>query len=81
MIPPLIMKDLSIPLRLILTAVLIWRLRNGHIKHPKIEKDLAKRWAGYWGEIALTHYVKELPQKMLSSNPSTLFLFNQAIHS
>ncbi|MEH7332827.1 nuclease-related domain-containing protein [Neobacillus drentensis] len=39
------------------------RLRIRHIKHPEIEKDLAKRWAGYWGEIALAHYVKELPQE------------------
>lgn len=47
---------------LILLEILKGRIRPGHSKIPDIERDLAKRWAGYWGEIALANYVKELPQ-------------------
>ncbi|MGG3467870.1 nuclease-related domain-containing protein [Neobacillus pocheonensis] len=57
------MKDLTVPLRLILTEVLKRRLRIDHFKHLEIQKDLAKRWAGYWGEVALANYIKELPQE------------------
>lgn len=60
---PLLMKDLPIPQRLILTEILKKHLKRGHPKHSEIEKDLAKRWAGYWGERALANYVKELPQE------------------
>ncbi|MFL6555663.1 MAG: nuclease-related domain-containing protein, partial [Bacillus sp. (in: firmicutes)] len=58
----LIMKELAPPQRLVLTEILKIRLTIGHSKYREIEKDLAKRWAGYWGEIALANYVKELPQ-------------------
>jgi hypothetical protein len=57
----LIMKKLTPPQRLFLTQILKIRLILGHSKYQEIEKDLAKRWAGYWGEIALANYVKELP--------------------
>ena len=56
------MKKLTPPQRLFLTEILKQRLILGHSKYHEIEKDLAKRWAGYWGEIALANYVKELPQ-------------------
>jgi len=56
------MKGLTPPQRLFLTEILKLRLIIGHRKYQEIEKDLAKRWAGYWGEIALANYVKELPQ-------------------
>jgi len=56
------MKDLTPPQRLFLTEILKLRLVIGHRKYQEIEKDLAKRWAGYWGEVALANYVKELPQ-------------------
>lgn len=55
------MKGLTPPQRLFLTEILKIRLIIGHSKYQEIEKDLAKRWAGYWGEIALANYVKELP--------------------
>lgn len=58
---PLIMKELTIPLRLVLTEILLRRLQIGYSKLPYVKKDLAKRWAGYWGEIALNNYLKELP--------------------
>ncbi|QIZ10612.1 NERD domain-containing protein [Priestia megaterium] len=57
----MIMKKLTPPHRLFLTQILKIRLILGHSKYQEIEKDLAKRWAGYWGEIALANYVKELP--------------------
>ncbi|MFJ7728274.1 nuclease-related domain-containing protein [Neobacillus sp. NPDC097160] len=59
----LLMKDLPIPQRLILTEILKKYLKRGHPIHSEIDKDLAKRWAGYWGERALANYVKELPQE------------------
>ncbi|MFJ5713622.1 nuclease-related domain-containing protein [Neobacillus sp. NPDC093127] len=57
------MKELTPPQRLFLTEILKRRLISGHRKYQEIERDLAKRWAGYWGEIALANYVKELPQE------------------
>jgi hypothetical protein len=57
------MKELTPPQRLFLTEILKRRLKTGHSRYQEIEKDLAKRWAGYWGEIALANYVKELPQE------------------
>jgi hypothetical protein len=59
----LVLKELPLPLRLILTNIVKKRLIKGHSKHSIIEKDLAKRWAGYWGEFALSNYLKELPQE------------------
>jgi hypothetical protein len=58
-----IMKELTVPQRLFLTQILKIRLVMGHSKYQEIERDLAKRWAGYWGEIALANFVKELPQE------------------
>ncbi|NRD76679.1 NERD domain-containing protein [Bacillus sp. BRMEA1] len=55
------MKELTLPQRLFLLEIIRKRLVNGCIKYQDIEKDLAKRWAGYWGEFALANYVKELP--------------------
>jgi hypothetical protein len=57
------MKELTPPQRLILTEIVKKRLVLGSIKYQDIEKDLAKRWAGYWGELALAN-VKELPMKV-----------------
>ncbi|WP_152681112.1 nuclease-related domain-containing protein [Neobacillus vireti] len=57
------MKELTPPQRLLLTEILKNRLIAGHRRYQEIERDLAKRWAGYWGEIALANYVKELPQE------------------
>jgi hypothetical protein len=59
----MIMKELTPPQRLFLTQILKTRLIIGHSKYKDIEKDLAKRWAGYRGEIALANYVKELPKE------------------
>ncbi|MEH7545154.1 nuclease-related domain-containing protein [Neobacillus vireti] len=56
-------KELTLPQRLILTEILKKHLNRSHPKYPILEKDLAKRWAGYWGEHALANYVKELPQE------------------
>ena len=56
-------KELNLPQRLILTEILKKYLNRSHSKYPTLEKDLAKRWAGYWGELALANYVKELPQE------------------
>jgi hypothetical protein len=55
------MKELTMPLGLVLTEILLRRLLVGFFKRPDIEKDLAKRRAGYWGEVTLNKYLKELP--------------------
>ena len=57
------LKELTLPQRLIMTEILKKYLKHSHPKYPVLEKDLAKRWAGYWGELALANYVKELPQE------------------
>ncbi|WHZ02370.1 nuclease-related domain-containing protein [Neobacillus sp. YX16] len=44
-----------------LTEILQRRLLIGNIKRSEVDKDLSKRWAGYWGEITLDKYLKELP--------------------
>jgi hypothetical protein len=51
------------PQRYIKTIALERRLILGHQKHKEVEKDLAKRRAGYWGEYFLYNYLKELPQQ------------------
>lgn len=56
----LVIKELPVPLRLVLTEILLRRLLLGHSIRPKVEKDLAKRRAGHWGEITLANYLKEL---------------------
>ncbi|CRK81385.1 nuclease-related domain-containing protein [Neobacillus massiliamazoniensis] len=58
----MILKDLTPPDRLILTERLERRLIIGHHKHSEVERSLAKRRAGYWGEITLNKFLKELPQ-------------------
>lgn len=62
----MILKELTIPYNLILLEILKRRLIHSHFKHPDLERDLARRWAGYWGEITLANYVKELPQDQYS---------------
>ncbi|PLS04338.1 nuclease-related domain-containing protein [Neobacillus cucumis] len=59
----MIIKELTLPMRLILTVVLKRYRNRNHPTYPELEKDLAKRWAGYWGEWALANYIKELPQE------------------
>ncbi|WP_142303692.1 nuclease-related domain-containing protein [Neobacillus soli] len=56
------MQELTPPQRLLLTEILRRLLEITNRKYQEVERDLAKRWAGYWGEIALANYVKELPQ-------------------
>lgn len=55
------LKELTVPQRIILLEALKRWLKPGHDKQQDIEKDLAKRYAGYWGEISLSNHVKNLP--------------------
>ena len=59
----MVIKEITLPQRLILTVSLKKYLNHIHPMYPVLEKDLAKRWAGYWGEWALANYMKELPQE------------------
>ncbi|WP_160722699.1 nuclease-related domain-containing protein [Bacillus sp. USDA818B3_A] len=59
----MVIKELTLPRRLILTEILKKYLKPNHPKYPVIEKELARRWAGYWGEAALANYLKELPSE------------------
>ena len=58
----MVIKDITPPQRLILTETLARRLAKDHYKYPEVEKDLAKRRAGYRGEMVLMNYLKQLPQ-------------------
>lgn len=57
----MIMKHRTIPLRIQKNEVLLRRLPKSHKARPGIEKDQAKRWAGYRGEAALDFHLSKLP--------------------
>ncbi|GHH97469.1 hypothetical protein AM1BK_10120 [Neobacillus kokaensis] len=57
------LKELTPPLRLLKTQALKRRLIPGHSKLPVIEKNIAIRKAGYWGEHLLSKYLKQLPNE------------------
>ncbi|MDF2857095.1 MAG: hypothetical protein K0Q87_2946 [Neobacillus sp.] len=58
----MIVKELPVPDRLLKTEALAKRLIIGHSKQSEIERDLAKRRAGHWGEIILGNYLQEFPE-------------------
>lgn len=57
----LIIKDLNVPLRIILDTTLSQRLPKNHHKQKEIAEDLTKRQAGYRGEKNLRYYLNFLP--------------------
>lgn len=59
----LIIKDLTIPIRIILDTALSRRLPRNHPKQKDIAEDLTKRQAGYKGEKNLRYYLDLLPKE------------------
>ena len=59
----LIIKAREIPIEIVKNEALLRRIRPTHPKRTEIEADLAKRWAGYRGELITDYYLQELPEK------------------
>lgn len=59
----MIVKERFIPTKIIKNETLLRRLLENHPKWIHIDKDLAKRKAGYNGEKATDYYVKKLPNQ------------------
>ncbi|WP_254052766.1 nuclease-related domain-containing protein [Bacillus sp. V59.32b] len=57
----MIIKERQIPLRILKLKALLRRLPSYHPKRPDIEKDLARRNAGYNGEESLDYHLRYLP--------------------
>jgi len=59
----LIIKERSIPLRLLILQALLRRLPLSHEKYQQISEEAGRRSAGYQGEKALDYYYRSLPQQ------------------
>jgi transposase-like protein len=59
----LIIKERSIPLRLLILQALLRRLPLSHEKYQQILEEVGRRSAGYQGEKALDYYYRLLPQQ------------------
>ncbi|WP_162927682.1 hypothetical protein [Bacillus sp. Y1] len=75
----MIVKELTVPLKLQAVQCLEKRMLSTHHQYPQILADLAKRKAGYYGERSLCYYFNQLPQPPISfitfaSNNMNLYL-------
>ncbi|MBY0123818.1 NERD domain-containing protein [Bacillus sp. S/N-304-OC-R1] len=59
----MIAKERTIPIKILASEALLRRLPADFVMRPLIEKDLAKRKAGFRGEVATDYYVHKLPKK------------------
>ncbi|MCA1040383.1 NERD domain-containing protein [Bacillus infantis] len=59
----MIVKELTVPERIIALEALLRRLEEGSPEWLRVKEDLAKRWAGYYGELSLDYYLQMLPEK------------------
>lgn len=59
----LIKKIRGIPIRILKLEALLRRLPLNHFQRAEIEKELARRYAGYRGEQSLDYYIAQIPQK------------------
>jgi hypothetical protein len=57
----LIVKELTVPLKLQSVQCLEKRMLSTHRQYPQILSDVAKRKAGYYGERSLCYYFQQLP--------------------
>ncbi|MGI8387598.1 nuclease-related domain-containing protein [Robertmurraya sp. P23] len=57
----MIVKELTVPLKLQAVQCLEKRMFSTHHKYPQILADLTKRKAGYYGERSLCYYFHQLP--------------------
>ncbi|MGD6842871.1 nuclease-related domain-containing protein [Bacillus infantis] len=61
----MIVKELTVPERILALEALLRRLEEGSPEWLRVKEDLAKRWAGYYGELSLDYYLSMLPEKEL----------------
>jgi Nuclease-related domain len=59
----LVSKKRSIPLKILILIALLRRLPKNHPKRPHIVKELARRTAGYQGEVSLDSEIDRLFEK------------------
>ncbi|WKB36490.1 nuclease-related domain-containing protein [Terrilactibacillus sp. S3-3] len=59
---PMIVKELTLPTRILADMALLRRLPDGHAKKQLVKDDLARRQAGYSGERNLRYYLGLLPK-------------------
>ena len=59
----MIMKDRTIPLKILILVAILRRLPWSHAKFQKIKEELARRLAGFEGEKSLDFYFRELPKE------------------
>ncbi|MEF7564941.1 nuclease-related domain-containing protein [Bacillus infantis] len=59
----MIVKELTVPERILALEALLRRLEEGSPDWHRVKEDLAKRWAGYYGELSLDYYLQMLPEK------------------
>ncbi|MGD6854821.1 nuclease-related domain-containing protein [Bacillus infantis] len=59
----MIVKELRVPERILALEALLRRLEEGSPDWHRVKEDLAKRWAGYYGELSLDYYLQMLPEK------------------
>lgn len=59
----LIVKERTIPLKILILEALLRRLPKNHLKRMQITEELSRRWAGYRGEESLDFYLSSLDEK------------------
>jgi hypothetical protein len=59
----LIVKNRTIPLKILILEALLRRLPKYHVKRPQIKEELSRRWSGYMGEKSLDFYLRNLDEK------------------
>lgn len=59
----MIIKERTIPEKILILEALLRRLQKTHPKIPQIESELAKSYAGYRGEQSIDYHLTFLPEK------------------
>ncbi|MCP1160403.1 NERD domain-containing protein [Bacillus infantis] len=59
----MIVKELTVPKRILALEALLRRLEEGSPDWHRVKENLAKRWAGYYGELSLDYYLLMLPER------------------
>ncbi|WP_188454903.1 nuclease-related domain-containing protein [Virgibacillus oceani] len=56
----MLLKDREIPIEIFILEAILRRLPYNHLKRPKVEEDLRKRYAGYYGEQSIDYHLSFL---------------------
>lgn len=62
----LMAKERSIPLKIQVGEALKRRLPKDYMHMEGLQEELARRWAGYWGEQSIEHHLGLLAEKNTS---------------